>query len=287
VEISDSARRILASLLEARTGQHLAMNRRWRIDTALAAILRERGFASVDQLVSRLVSGADPALSERVIEALLNNETYFFRDKLPFDLLLGGPVRRLAEARAATKRLSIWCAGCSTGQEAYSIAMSFADDAARWRGWTIDIAATDLSRSAIERARSGTYTQFEVQRGLPIMQMIRWFEDLGGGDWRIAQTLRDKVRFEVRNMIEPSPPPGRFDIILCRNVLLYFSTDMRRLAFSRLAEAMAPDGTLMLGAAETVIGQTEQFVSDPEFRGLYRSSATQADVGLSLARAHA
>ncbi len=284
MEISDSSRRILSSLLEARTGQQLSMNRRWRIDTALAAIVRGRGFDTVDQLVARLVSGRDGTLSEQVIEALLNNETYFFRDKLPFDLLLGGPVKRLQEARAKAKKLSIWCAGCSTGQEAYSLAMSFADDKARWQGWTIDIVGSDLSRTAIERARAGTYSQFEVQRGLPVVQMIRWFGELGGGDWQISSQLRDSVRFDVRNMIEPPPHPGRFDIILCRNVLLYFSPDMRRLAFTRLAEAIAPDGTLMLGAGETVIGQTERFVSDPEYRGLYRSSATQADVGLARSR---
>jgi chemotaxis protein methyltransferase CheR len=284
MEVSDSSRRILASLLEARTGQQLAMNRRWRIDTALASVIRERGFASVDQLVSRLVSGRDEALTELVIEALLNNETYFFRDKLPFDLLLGGPVKRLEQARSAQKRLSVWCAGCSTGQEVYSLAMSFADEPARWQGWTIDIVGTDLSRSAIERARAGTYSQFEVQRGLPVMQMIRWFEELGGGDWRVSPKLRDRVRFDVRGLIEPPPHPARFDIILCRNVLLYFTPDMRRLAFSRLAEAVAPDGTLMLGAGETVIGQTERFVSDPEYRGLYRSAETQAEVGFSRAR---
>jgi chemotaxis protein methyltransferase CheR len=269
VEISDSSRRILASLLEARSGQQLAMNRRWRIDTALASIMRERGFDTIDQLVARLVTRADPSLSDQVIESLLNNETYFFRDKLPFDLLLGGPVKRLERARASERRLSIWCAGCSTGQEAYSLAMSFAEEKTRWQGWKIDIIGTDLSRSAIERARSGIYSQFEVQRGLPVMQMIRSFDELGGGDWRISESLRESVRFEARNIIEKPPQPGRFDIVLCRNLLLYFSPDMRRMAFNRLAEAIAPDGALMLGAGETVIGQTERFVSDPENRGLY------------------
>ena len=284
MEVSDSSRRILASLLEARTGQQLAMNRRWRIDTALASIIRDRGFADVDQLVARLVAGRDAALSEQVIEALLNNETYFFRDKLPFDLLLGGPVKKLEQARAAQKKLSIWCAGCSTGQEAYSLAMSFADEPARWQGWTIDIVGTDLSRSAIERARAGTYSQFEVQRGLPVVQMIRWFEELGGGDWRVLPKLRDRVRFEVRSLIEPPPHPARFDVILCRNVLLYFTPEMRRLAFGRLADAIAPDGTLMLGAGETVIGQTDRFVSDPDYRGLYRSAENHAEIAFPHAR---
>ena len=273
MEVSETSRRILASLLEAKTGQQLATNRRWRIETALASIMRERGYDSIDQLVSRLVSRADPALQDIVIEALLNNETYFFRDKLPFDLLMAGPIKRLERTRADRKRLSIWCAGCSTGQEAYSLAMSFADEKLRWGGWQIDIVGTDLSKAAVQRARSGTYSQFEVQRGLPVMQMIRWFDELGGGDWKISDALRRQVRFEARNLIEPPPAPGRFDIILCRNVLLYFSPEMRRLAFNRLAEAVAPDGALMLGAGETVLGQTDRFVSDAECRGLYIPSA--------------
>ena len=269
MEVNETSRRILASLLEAKTGQQLAMNRRWRIETALASIMRERGYDSVDQLVSRLVARADPGLQDAVIEALLNNETYFFRDKLPFDLLMAGPVKRLEKARASRRKLSIWCAGCSSGQEAYSLAMSFADEKLRWSGWQIEIVGTDLSKAAIARARSGSYSQFEVQRGLPVMQMIRHFDELGGGDWRISDALRRQVRFEARNIIDKPPVPGTFDIILCRNLLLYFSPDMRRLAFNRMAEAIAPDGALMLGAGETVMGQTDRFASDAECRGLY------------------
>lgn len=269
MEVSETSRRILASLLEAKTGQQLATNRRWRIETALASIMRERGYEGIDQLVSRLVARADPGLQDAVIEALLNNETYFFRDRLPFDLLMAGPIKRLERERAARKRLSIWCAGCSSGQEAYSLAMSFADEKLRWAGWQIEIVGTDLSKSAIQRAKSGTYSQFEVQRGLPVMQMIRHFEELGGGDWQISEALRRQVRFEARNIIDAPPAPGRFDIILCRNLLLYFAPDMRRLAFNRLSEAVAPDGALMLGAGETVLGQTDRFVSDAECRGLY------------------
>jgi chemotaxis protein methyltransferase CheR len=270
-------------MLEARTGQQLSLSRRWRIDTALASIVRQHGFATMDQLVARILSGQAPALTDQVIEALLNNETYFFRDKLPFDLLFGGPMKRLERARAKDRRLSIWCAGCSTGQEVYSLAMSFAEEKVRWNGWKIDIIGTDLSRSAIERARAGNYSQFEVQRGLPVMQMIRWFEEEKGA-WQVSRTLKDMVRFEVRNMIEPPPHPGKFDIILCRNILLYFTPEMRRLAFNRLAEALAPDGSLMLGAGETVLGQTDRFISDPDHRGLYVSSAGQSRTRLARAR---
>jgi len=284
VNISSSTQRILASLLEARTGQQISFNRRWRIDSALATIMRSRGFATIDQLVSQLVSGRDQALSDEVIDALLNNETYFFRDKLPFDLLFNGPLKKLEQKRAREKRLSIWCAGCSTGQEVYSLAMTFADGKSTWQGWNIEIVGTDLSKSAIARAKSGTYSQFEVQRGLPITQMIRWFEEVGGGDWRIAPVLRDAVRFEVANISDAPPRPGRFDIVLCRNMLLYFSPDMRRLAFNRLANAIAPDGALMLGAGETVLGQTDRFVSDPDHRGLYMPTPVEARTGLPETR---
>ncbi|MGZ8311804.1 MAG: CheR family methyltransferase [Allosphingosinicella sp.] len=269
MEMSGASQRILASLLETRTGQQLTFSRRWRIDTALSSIMRARGFESVDQLVARLVSGRDPSLTEAVIEALLNNETFFFRDRLPFDLLFGGPLKRLEESRAGERTLAIWCAGCSTGQEPYSLAMNFAAEATRWQGWTIEIVGTDLSRSAIERAKAGTYSQFEVQRGLPVVQMLRWFDEVAPQQWQIAPALRQAVRFQTGNITEPPPRPGRFDIILCRNVLLYFSPEMRRLAFTRLAQAIAFDGVLMLGAGETVIGQTDRFASDPATRGLY------------------
>jgi len=277
VEISSSSQRILSSLLEARTGQQLTFSRRWRIDSALSSIVRERGFENIDQLVARVVSGRDPALAEHVIEALLNNETYFFRDRLPFEMLVSGAVRRVEKTRAREKRLAIWCAGCSTGQEAYSLAMTFAEEKLRWQGWKIDIVDTDLSRIAIERARTGIYSQFEVQRGLAVMQMVRWFEELGGGEWQIVPALREMVRFEPGNITEPPPRPGTFDIVLCRNTLLYFSPEMKRLAFTRLAQGLAPDGALMLGAGETVIGQTDRFISDPKHRGLYVPAPARED----------
>ncbi len=143
MEISRSSQRILASLLEARTGQQLNLNRSWRIDSALSAIMREERFGNMDQLVAQLIAERDSALTEKVIEALLNNETSFFRDRLPFELLLGGPLKRLERDRANEKKLAIWCAGCSTGQEVYSLAMTFAEEKLRWQGWKIEIVGTD------------------------------------------------------------------------------------------------------------------------------------------------
>ena len=269
MQISDSSSRILAGLLEARTGQQLTMSRRWRIETALSALLRERGIATLDELITILVMGKEPSLSQRVVEALLNNETYFFRDRAPFDVLQRYALPELAKRRQKSKRLRIWSAGCSTGQEVYSLAMLFAEQPDDWRGWTVDILGTDVSTGCIDRARAGSYSQFEVQRGLGINQMIKWFEEVGDG-WRAVEPLRKPVRFQVHNILEPSPHPGDFDIVLCRNVLLYLSPEKKTLAFERLAGAMSEDGWLMLGAGETVIGQTGKLGSDVNARGLYR-----------------
>lgn len=269
MQISDSSTRILAGLLEARTGQQLTMSRRWRIETALSQLLRDRGIATLDELITILVMGKEPNLSQQVVEALLNNETYFFRDRSPFDLIQRHTLPELAQTRAKSKRIKIWSVGCSTGQEVYSLAMMFAEDAEAWRGWTIDILGTDVSTACIDRARNGAYSQFEVQRGLGINQMIKWFEECPDG-WRAVETLRRQIRFQVHNLLEPPPHPGGFDIILCRNVLLYLSPDKKTLAFERMTSAMAEDGWFMMGAGETVIGQTSKLASDINARGLYR-----------------
>jgi chemotaxis protein methyltransferase CheR len=277
VQISDSSTRILAGLLEARTGQQLTMSRRWRLETALSALLRERGIATLDELITILVMGKEPNLSQMVVEALLNNETYFFRDRAPFDTLQRVALPELAQRRANNKRLRIWSAGCSTGQEVYSLSMLFAEEPEKWRGWTIDIIGTDVSTGCIDRARNGAYSQFEVQRGLGINQMIKWFEECADG-WRAVEPLRKPLRFQVHNLLEPAPHPGNFDIVLCRNVLLYLSAEKKTLAFERIAGAMAPDGWLMLGAGETVIGQTSKLGADINARGLYRLMGDAARV---------
>ena len=274
MEISDSSTRILAGLLEARTGQQLTMNRRWRLETALSSLMRERAISSIDELITILVMGREPGLAERVVEALLNNETYFFRDRAPFDLLAHQILPQLAIRRASQRRLRIWSAGCSTGQEAYSLAMIFAEEPAKWAGWQIDILGTDVSQAALDRARTGTYTQFEVQRGLGIAQMIKWFEESPEG-WRAAEALRRPVRFAAHNLLEMPPHPGQFDLILCRNVLLYLAMETKTKAFDRIADALAPDGKLMLGAGETVIGQTRRLETDKDNRGLYRHAESE------------
>ena len=273
-----ASHQIIADLLAEHTGQHLTENRRWRVSSALGGVFREYGISNVDQLVCLLDSQDTPsqrrALTQQIVEALLNNETYFFRDKPTFDQLPDLVLPDLARKRADIRRLSIWSAGCSTGQEVQSIAMLFADNPERWHGWTSDILGTDVSERAIEAARSGLYSQFEVQRGLGVIEMLRHFDETLAG-WQIKPGTRKITRFERHNVLNEPPTRDRFDLILCRNVLLYFDKVNRERAFARLASAMAVDGYLMLGAGETVVGQTTAFVPCAERVSLYALSATQ------------
>ena len=188
MEVSQASHQIIVDLLAARTGQQLTESRKWRVPTALAGVFREHGISNIDQLVCLLDiprrRSTDHDLATEVVEALLNNETYFFRDKPTFDQVPEDILPELAARRADQKRLSIWCAGCSTGQEVHSIAMLFEDQKERWEGWTIDILGTDVSHKAIRTARTGLYSQFEVQRGLGVAQMLRHFEETPEG-WQI------------------------------------------------------------------------------------------------------
>ncbi|KWV91019.1 protein-glutamate O-methyltransferase [Erythrobacter sp. YT30] len=268
MDASKASYQIVADLLERETGQHLTENRLWRVSSALACVLREHGISNIDQLVCLLDEPRSQELSQQVVEALLNNETYFFRDKPTFDQLPNAILPRLAERRTEEKRLSIWCAGCSTGQEAYSIAMSIVDDPVRWAGWKIDILGTDISEQAIFTARQGHYSQFEVQRGLSVIEMLKHFEETDSG-WQINQNVRSMVRFDRRNVLKEPPSRRAFDLVLCRNVLLYFDRTFRELAFEKLQSAMASDGYLMLGAGETVLGHTRAFAPVSDAASLY------------------
>lgn len=268
MEVSDASHQIIADLLALHTGQTLTESRRWRIGTALSAVFREHGISNVDQLACLLADPGQASLTQDVVEALLNNETYFFRDKPTFDQLPADVLPVLAERRAATKRLSIWCAGCSTGQEVHSLAMMFAEQRSRWDGWDIDILGTDVSLTAITSARSGLYSQFEVQRGLSVAQMLNYFDETPDG-WALKDEIRRGTRFDRHNVLSEPPSRQPFDLILCRNVLLYFDPATRKTAFDRLQSALATDGFLMLGAGETVVGQTESFQPSPARASIY------------------
>jgi chemotaxis protein methyltransferase CheR len=267
MQVSEASRRLLADLLRSQTGQDFPATRDWRIGTALSGLFREHGIAELDHLTAKLALSRHSPLARKVVEALLNNETYFFRDRAIFDLLSRQVLPEVAERRASTRQLSIWSAGCSTGQEALSLAMLLAEHEARWAGWTIPILGTDVSQSMVEFARAACYTQFQIQRGLAVGQMVRFFQETPQG-WRAQERLRRAVRFELHNLLDP--PPGSFDLILCRNVLLYFDDATRRRALERLHSALAPGGWLILGAGEAIVGQSDLVAADRGLPGLYR-----------------
>lgn len=259
---------VLTAILEARTGQQLAANRAWRIETELTALMREHGLASLDALA--LATQRAPALAEQVADALLNHESSFFRDAAVLDLVAKAAVAMQLEDPA--RRLRVWSAGCSFGQEPLSLAMLFAEQP-MFRGAAMpEIVATDVSEAALARARGGRYSQFEIQRGLPIRRMVEWF-DSDGGDWTAKPDLVRRITFRRMNLVASAMPSGRFDVILCRNVLLYLTPEDRRQILDRFASVLQPGGVLVLGAGETVIGQTEAFRPSASYRGLYERDA--------------
>ena len=264
----DIAIGIIAGLLEARTGQKLTEDRRWRIAPALAGLFRDRGISSNQDLVVLLTQPDESSLAQEVVEALLNNETYFFRDRQIFDYLSSNVLVDLANKRREVKKLAIWCVGCSTGQETLSLAMTVLEQRARWDGWTVEILGTDVSASAIDFARTATYSNFQIQRGLGVGQMLAFFSETAEG-WKARDNLRQAVRYEVHNVLHPAPYPGQFDLILCRNVLLYFDGPVRERAFARLSEALAHDGKLLLGGGETVLEKGGFFRPCEERYALY------------------
>jgi chemotaxis protein methyltransferase CheR len=261
----------LSTLLERQTGQILVANRHWRVEMALKPLMRENSIPDIDTLVAILYDEPNGTLSRQCVEAMINNETCFFRDQANFALLTGPVIDAIRQHRQSSKRLRIWSAACSTGQEPYSLAMTFAENPEKWRDWNIQIMATDVSSAALDQAREGRYSQFEIQRGLPVMMMLKYFTQ-DGEEWVANPALRKMVSFNEHNMLMPPHHMGQFDVILCRNMLMYLCDEKRKAVLDLLTGVMATDGILMLGAAETVIGQSDKLRSSNEFRGFYEKN---------------
>ncbi|MBN8829572.1 MAG: protein-glutamate O-methyltransferase CheR [Sphingomonadales bacterium] len=238
----------LSELLSRRTGQLLSESRRWHIETSLRPLLREQGLPSLDALLFAVERDPNGPLMRQTIDAMLNHESSFFRDIAVFQAIERTLLPRL-HGELREKMLRIWCAGCSTGQEAYSLAMIIKRMGAMWDGWRISIQATDVSEIAIEKARRGVYSQMDMQRGLPINDLLRWFAPVGA-DWQIADEIREMVHFQADNLLEPRRISGTFDLILCRNVLFYFPEDKRRIARDQFARHTRAGSYVILGAGE-------------------------------------
>jgi chemotaxis protein methyltransferase CheR len=262
----------LRRLLKERSGLDLSSDKQYLVESRLIPLARRNGLTGIAELAAKIRSGAD-ALTSDVVEAMTTNETFFFRDKIPFDHLRETILPALVQARANRRSLRIWSAASSTGQEAYSIAMCLKEFAGL-AGWRIEIIATDLSQEVLEKSKAGFYSQFEVQRGLPIQMLVRHFTQVGEL-WQLNADIRAMVQHRQLNLLQDFSHLGTFDVIFCRNVLIYFDQDTKIGVFDRLARMLEPDGVLALGAAESVVGITDAFKPYPDRRGLYRANAAR------------
>jgi two-component system chemotaxis response regulator CheB len=254
-----------AAFLKARSGLHLGPEKAYLLESRLATVARAAGAACLDDLAIQLGGTRAPGLESAVVNAMTTNETSFFRDRAPFDTFRATILPRLIAARADTRRLRFWSAAASTGQEAYSLAMLVAETPAL-HGWSVEIVGTDISDDAIGRAKAGVYSQFEVQRGLPIARLLRHFTQTAEG-WAVSPGLRAAVEFRAFNLLGALDRLGVFDAILCRNLLIYLDGPTRADLLARMRRQLAPDGRICLGSAEAVTGLTRAFTPDPEAQG--------------------
>jgi chemotaxis protein methyltransferase CheR len=262
----------LRKCLKERSGLDLSADKQYLVESRLIPLARKAGLPGIAELIQKMKGGSDALIAE-VVEAMTTNETFFFRDKIPFDHLRDTIIPALLQTRANRRSLRIWCAASSTGQEPYSIAMCLKEISAL-AGWRIEILATDLSQGVLEKSRAGIFSQFEVQRGLPIQMLVKHFTQ-AGELWQLNADIRAMVMHRQLNLLQDFSHLGSFDIIFCRNVLIYFDAGTKAEVFGRLAQAIEPDGILLLGAAESVVGISDAFKPYPERRGLYRPNAAR------------
>jgi len=258
----------LRKILKERSGLDLSAEKQYLVESRLVPLARKNGLAAIPELVAKMRSGAE-ALTSDVVEAMTTNETFFFRDKIPFDHLRDTILPALMQSRASRKTIRIWSAASSTGQEPYSIAMCLKEKAAQLAGWRFEIVATDLSQEVLEKSKAGIYSQFEVQRGLPIQLLVKYFTQTGEL-WQINADIRGMVQHRQLNLLQDFSHLGKFDVVFCRNVLIYFDQETKTGIFERLGRVIEPDGMLMLGAAESVVGITDVFRPFADKRGLYQ-----------------
>jgi len=248
----------LAGFLQQRSGLALGTGKEYLLEARLVPLAQSLGLSNIEELVQELRRGSDQRLTSAVTEAMTTNETSFFRDKTPFEDLKNTILPALIAARANTRTLRFWCAAASSGQESYSVLMLLDEHFPQLKNWKIEFVATDISPAILTKAEAGVYSQFEVQRGLPIQLLMKYFEQSPAG-WQVQKCLRNRIKFRQLNLLEPFHQIGQCDVIFCRNVLIYFEPETKRDIFQRLSQLLSPDGYLFLGAAETVLGISDRF----------------------------
>ena len=272
----------IADLLKKRSGLALTKEKAYLIESRLNPVARKWNFAGFDELVQAMQSGGKEELLVDVTEAMTTNESFFFRDQKPFDQFRDMVLPHMLQLRANTKSIRIWSAACSSGQEPYTLAMLLKENAAQLAGWRIEIVATDLSNEILTKAREGMYSQFEVQRGLPITLLVKYFKQ-EGERWQISEEIRKMVGFKQFNLLESPAALGKFDIVFCRNVLIYFDPPTKAKVLEGIADLMPKDGFLYLGGAETVLGTSERFKLMAGQRGIYTLADAEAEAAVKAA----
>ena len=268
----------LRNLLKQRSGLVLSADKHYLVESRLLPVARKTGLFNLTGLVAKLKAPDAEALTVEVVEAMTTNESFFFRDKIPFEQFRDTIVPALLAARTATRRIRIWCAAAAAGQEPYTLAICLKEMGKELKGWRVEIVATDISTEVLEKARSGIYTQFEVQRGLPSLLLIKYVTQTGDL-WQVAPELRGMVNFMPLNLLHDFSHLGAFDVVFCRNVLIYFDQQTKTDVLDRIAAITERDGYLVLGGAETVVGLTGRFRPVEDRRGLYAPTQKVADTG--------
>jgi chemotaxis protein methyltransferase CheR len=265
----------ICQILRERSGLVLTNDKAYLLESRLLPVARKWKLATFDDLVRVIRSKMDEAVIRDVVEAMTTNESFFFRDTKPFDQFKALVLPALLKSRAASRTIRVWSAACSSGQEPYSLAMILSEMAAQLNGWKIEIVGTDLSTEILNRAKEGMYSQFEVQRGLPITMLVKYFSQIGDR-WQINAKMRGMVQYKEFNLLQDPMPLGRFDVVFCRNVLIYFDQPTKTRVLNSVAKLMPEDGFLFLGGAETVLGITDKFQMMPGQRGVYGVAAASA-----------
>jgi chemotaxis protein methyltransferase CheR len=273
---------LLCRLLRERSGLVLTRDKAYLLESRLLPVARRRNMKSLDELIAGLRGKPEGDLVRDVVEAMTTNESFFFRDIKPFDQFRNFVLPALMKTRATKKSVRIWSAACSSGQEPYSLAMILSEEKAKLPGWTFEIVATDLSTEILEKAQAGAYSQFEVQRGLPIQLLVKYFKQQGER-WQIDAAIRGMVKFRCLNLLDDFTPMGAFDVVFLRNVLIYFDQPTKTKVLERTARMMPSDAFLYLGGAETVIGITDKFQGMAEHRGIYAPVLSPSAMAQKLA----
>ncbi len=268
---------LISGILKQRSGLILPKDKVYLLESRLTPIAHKRGLETLDDLVNEIRLKRKEDLLVEITEAMTTNESFFFRDNKPFDLFRDTVLPQLLEDRAAKKKIRIWCAAASTGQEPYSLAIILKEMQAKLAGWEFEILGTDISQEVLDKAKVGLFSQFEVQRGLPIQLLTKYFNQVGEL-WQISDEVREMVTYRKYNLLDSFTLLGSFDIIFCRNVLIYFDQPTKTEVLEKMRKVMPADGTLFLGAAETVLGITDKFKPVQGQRGLYSTADASQEV---------